>query len=294
VSVRRHVDRVAATCLATVALSAAPRAGAAQEVGACPVRPGERAFAGASAVFTASPATEEVTAVHAALQASAAVRVGRRFCVTLDATAALTSFVVYGEPWRNAPRVGNPLVAAHVALWERPAGLVHLGLGVGAPLVTVPGTIPTNVDAAQGDLVSAAARGFSGYWLWARNSVPVVLFARAMLESRAGIVLGAELQPGFLASVSSAGSRFALVGSASIGYRLGRFVPGLRGQVLATSAPLAPQDFSQFSAGVFVRYERGRTLLRLDAVANLDGPYGPAGVTNTTVWGVSFGVGHRW
>ena len=270
------------------------RGASAEGVASSTLRPGDRGFVALSSVFTASPSGDEVATVHVAPQLSAALRFARSWSATLDISAAFTSYHVHGDERRDVLRMGNPLLAAHYAVKEDERGVLRVGLGVGPPLVTVPGTIPTNVAAAYSDTVAAAARGFQGYWLWARNAVPLFLAVAGTLDLRSGVVLAGELQPGALISVNSAPSRAALLGNASIAYRLGRFLPGLRAQLFFSSIPLAEHDFTQLSLAPFVRLDLDRSFFRVELDLNLDGPHGLAGARGATVWALSAGGGMRF
>ena len=289
---RAH-PRWAALLVAAIGLTTGGEAFA-ESVGASPLRPGDRGFLAFSSVFTASPSGDEVATVQVAPQLSAGVRFGRSWIVTLDLAAAFTTYRVYGEERRDVFRMGNPLVAVHYALRDDARGSLRVGLGVGPPLVTVPGTLPTNVAAAYADTVAAEARGFQGYWLWARNAAPLFLLASGSVNVGSRVVLGGEIQPGLLVSVNSAPSRAALVGNASFGYRLGRFQPGIRGQLFWSSVPIAAHDFAQLSLAPFVRLDLDRSFFRAELVVNLDGPYGLAGSRGATVWGASAGGGLRF
>jgi hypothetical protein len=286
--------RRAAGLLAAALLGAVARPASAQGVASCPLRPADRGCVEISSVFSASPAGDEVSALHFSPQLAAGVRFARRFSATLDVTAASTSVAVYGEDRRRTNRIGNPILGLHYAPLETATAFVRAGVVFGPPLVTVPGTIPTNVVAQYGDGVSVAARGFAGSWLWARNAVPVALVLRAEARFRSGIVVGAGIEPGVLVSVNSAPSRVALFADASVAYRIGPFSPGLRAQVFASSYHLAAGDFAQVSLAPFARLDLGRAFLRAEVDVNLDGPQGLAGSTGATVWGASVGGGVRF
>ncbi|HVG63737.1 MAG TPA: hypothetical protein VNA24_34550, partial [Hyalangium sp.] len=252
----------------------------AQSIGVHPIGPSDRGFVELSSVFALSPSGDEVSARHLSPQVAAGIRLTRSLSATLTVAAAYTSFRVYSEGSRSSSRMGNPLLGIHYALVEEAGGALRVGVALGAPLVTVPGTIPTNTAAAYSDGVSVQARGMQGYWLWARNAVPIVLLLGGERNLGSGLVIGSELQPAFLFSVNSAPSRLALLFNASVGYRLGPLTPALRGQVLWSSRPLSGHDFAQSSVVGSVRLELSASLfLRAESSVNLDGPYGLGGVS---------------
>lgn len=290
---RRGAHAVAGALAAAFGIAFAPRASA-ESVASCPLRPEDRGCVSLSTTFSASPSGGEVSTLHFAPQLAASVRFARRFAVTADVTAASTSYRVYGEEGRRTVRMGNPILGVHYAPWESARGFFRVGLVLGPPLVTVPGTISTNVAAEYGDRVSAAARGFSGYWLWARNQVPIAAAVRAEASFPAGVVLGAGLEPAVLVSVNSLPSRVALAADASVAYRLGPVTPGVRVQAFVSSMRLAEADFAQVALAPFVRLDLGRGFWRGEVDIDLDGPSGLAGARNATVWGVTLGGGARF
>jgi len=145
----------------------------------------DRAFIAGHGVLSASPNAPndaEVSTFHAAPQLSAGLRVGGFLYATADVPAAWTSFRVAGEERRSSFRMGNPFVALHAALVERPKQHLRAGLGLSAPLATFPGTVPANTAAEYGYLVATSARGFAEHWLWAPNAFPLVLLFHGRAE----------------------------------------------------------------------------------------------------------------
>jgi hypothetical protein len=270
------------------------RAAAADGVAACPMRPGDRLCVAIADTFSASPAGDEVSTLHFAPQLAAGVRLARSFTATLDLAAATTSFEVYDEPRRHTRRIGNPILGIHFAPWENERSSLRVGLAFGPPLVTVPGTIPSNVAAEYGDEVSLEARGFSGYWLWARNAIPIALLLRSEAQLASHLSLDAGLEPGLLVSVNSSPSHAALAAHAAVAYRIGPLAPGLRLQALVRSTPLAEGDFAQLALAPFTRLDVGHGFLRAELDLNLDGPYGLAGRAGATVWGATLEAGARF
>jgi hypothetical protein len=282
---------IAAGVMLAIGLGA--RGAGAQSVASLPLGTNDRAALELSSVGSASPHDREVEATHFAPQVSGALRLGPRFVLTLDAALGYTSFRVQGEPRREVLRFANPFVGAHFAALEAERVSLRVGLGVGAPLVTLPGGIPANRDADFGDRSAAAARGMRGYWLWADNVVPVALLARAEANLGGRLWSEAEVQPAYLVSVNRRSSSAALLAGARAGYRLGPLTPGLGLHLLARSVPLAGHDFAQASASAFARYEQGSGWLRFELNANLDGPYG-LGARAATTWGATLGGGARF
>lgn len=283
--------RALAACV-TLAVSLGARGAGAQSVASLPLGAADRAALELSSVGSASPHDREVEATHFAPQVSGALRLATRFALTLDAALGYTSFRVQGEPRREVLRFANPFVGVHVMAFEAERVSLRVGLGTGAPLVTLPGGIMANRDAEFGDRSAAAARGMRGYWLWADNVVPVALLARA--EANVGHLWSeAEAQPAYLVSVNRRASSVALLAGARAGYRLGPLTPGLGLHLLARSVPLAGHDFAQASASAFARYEQGSGWLRFEVNINLDGPYG-LGARAATTWGAALGGGARF
>ena len=282
---------LAAALVAAGTLAAAP--GSAQGVLGSPLRAEDRAYFASYNVISASPDDAELSAFHAAPQLSAGLRLSRVFHLSADVPGAMTSYRVVGEPRRASFRLGNPLVSAHAALIDRPRQALRVGLGVGAPLATFPGTIPANTQAEYGYLVATSARGFGEHWLWAPNAVPLVALLHGRVELSVPVVLGAEIAPAMLFSVSSNPSRFMVATAAYAGYRLGPVTPGLRLQLFAMSEPLSSRDQGQWAAAGFVDAELGAVFLRSQVLVNLDAPFGIAGQRGATVWGGALGGGVR-
>lgn len=280
--------------LALAAVGAlAPSPTFAQGVVGVPLRPGDRAFLAAHGVLSASPNDAEVSTLHAAPQLSAGLRVGGSLYMTADVPAAWTSFRVTGEERRSSFRMGNPFLALHAALVERPEQHLRAGLGLGAPLATFPGTIPANTAAEYGYLVATSARGFAEHWLWAPNAIPLVLLVHGRAELSIPLVFGAEIAPALLVSVNSNPSRVALAAAAYAGYRLGPLTPGVKLQSFVISEPLAAGDFSQWAAAVYLDADLGAAFVRSLVLMNLDAPFGIAGQRGATVWGGSLAGGLR-
>ena len=151
-------------------------------------------------------------------------------------------------------------------------------------MLTVPGTISANTDAAYADAVATQARALQGYWLWVENAVPVALLLHGGIRTDAGWALDAEVQPGVMISVNSDPSRAAILGSGRLGYHFGPLMPGARVQVVAQSAPLQDDECAQLSAAVFLHLDLRGAFFRVEYAMNLVDPYG-IGEQNASVWG---------
>lgn len=294
---RRRGRRLAAAVLAIGAFgslaSLSPAPARAQGVIGSPLRPGDRAYIASYNVLSASPDDDQVSTTHVAPQLSAGIRVGGPFRLTADVATSYTSYRVEGQERRSSFRLGNPFVSLQAALIERPKQELRVGLGVAAPLATFPGTIPANTDAEYNYGVATSARGFGEHWLWAPNAIPVALLVHMRGELSVPVVLGAELAPMLLASVSSVPTRAALATSVFAGYRIGPLLPGLRLQHFARTEPLSARDPSQWAAAAFVDAELGSVFVRSQLNVNLDPPFGVAGQRGATVWGGALGAGVR-
>jgi hypothetical protein len=265
-------------------------AGAA-EVGAVDLEPGRRARLALGTTFSLSPSSASLATAHGSSHMQAALRVHRGWVASLDLALALTSYRIEQDPRQTSFRIGNPILGGHYALQTENL-TVNFGVGVGAPLVTVPGSIPRNTAALYADTVTVSARGMAGYWLWARNSVPVLAMVRAIWDPSRNWRFDLTVQPAVLISVaSSTPTRAAALGTAMLLWRPNAFSLGARVTSLVASRPLEARDHTQTSIGPVLRWATGAQFLGFDASLNLDGPYGLAGATGSTVWGVGIQAG---
>lgn len=240
-----------------------------------------------------APSTADVRASHLAETLSAGLRLQPRLVLTLDATLAFTSFRARGRERRTSTRLGNPLLAAHLTLLERPQHRLELGFGTAPPLVTAPGGLDANSAATFSDRVAWEARGTQAPWLWSNNAVPLVVLAS--LETRLSRRFHArmEAQPAYLLSVNRRPSRIGLDSTVRLGLHAGAWHPELAVHIYAQSVPIRDGDYAQLSVAPALRYEQPGWCAGGELAVNLDGPAG-FGEANRTPWGVTLGGGMRF
>jgi len=280
-----------ASLLAAAALfGASPARGAG--IADVPLRAEDRAGATFSTAATASPQTRAVETLALIPGIAAAYRVGERWTLSVDVALSMTSYRFANQPRGGVTRISNPMLGVQVTALETERLRLRLGGAAGAPLVTVPGGITANAAAEHADRAATAATGQRLYWLWARNAVPLVAFAR-LDYSIEELTVRVDLEPGALVSVNRDASSVALLGAFEAAMRIGSVSPGVRLTSLFTSRPRDTNDFSQSTVAAFLRWSGDHAFGGAEAVTGIDEPQGLTRRDQTS-WGVSLNAGARF
>lgn len=285
---RRRFIAVAIAVTSTLGAARA-RAGGVADV---PLRPEDRAGVSLSTTATASPQSTAVKTLAFIPALSGAFRTSERWTLTADLAMSMTSYRFANQERSGITRLANPMVGIQLGMLESDRLRLRLGATAGAPLVTVPGGITANAAAEHADRAATAATGQRIYWLWARNAVPLVAFARLQYVVEE-LVVRIDLEPGLLVSVNRDPSSVALLGAFEAAMRLGSLSPGLRLTSLFTSRPRDTNDFSQSTAAAFLRWDEARFFGGAEVVTGIDGPQGLAR-TDQTSWGATLSGGARF
>lgn len=283
-------QRLAAVAIAltSVLIGDAARANGVADV---PLRPDDRAGASLSTTGTASPQSAAVKTLAFIPALRGAYRVSERWTVTADVAASMTSARLASQERGGVMRLANPMLGAQLRALGAERLELRIGLATGAPLVTVPGGITANAAAEHADRAATAATGQRVYWLWARNAVPLVAFARLSYVVEE-LVVRVDLEPGLLISVNRDPSSVALLGAFEAAMRVGALSPGLRLTSLFTSRPRDTSDFAQTTAAAFLRWDGGRLFGSAEVVTGIDGPQGLTR-SDQTSWGGTLQAGTR-
>ena len=261
-------------------------------VGDVPLRPEDRAGVSLSTTATASPQSTAVKTLAFIPALAGAYRLGERWMITADMALSMTSYRFAGQERGGIARLANPMLGVQLTAFTSERLHLRLGAAAGAPLVTVPGGITANAAAEHADRAATAATGQRVYWLWARNSVPIVALARLEYEIEE-LVVRVDLEPGLLLSVNRDASSVALLGAFEAAMRLGSFAPGLRLTSLFTSRPRDTNDFSQTTAAAFLRWDGARLFGGAEVVTGIDEPQGLTRADQTS-WGATLNAGARF
>lgn len=257
-----------------------------------PLRDGDRAGVRLSTTATASPQSTAVKTLALVPALAGALRLSRRWTVTADAGLSMTSYRFADQERGGVARLANPLLGAQLTAFQSERVQLRIGAVAGAPLVTVPGGITANAAAEHADRAATAATGQRVYWLWARNSVPLVALARLEYTIEE-LVVRVDLEPGVLLSVNRDPSSVALLGAFEAAMRIDSFSPGLRLTSLFTSRQRDTNDFSQTTAAAFLRWDGEKVFGAAEVVTGIDEPQGLTRADQTS-WGATLAVGARF
>jgi hypothetical protein len=192
--------------------------------------------------------------------------------------------------------MGNPYVGVRRVLIDGRT-LIHFGVGVAAPVSSVPDNDDEDYSEAVAAYMTAAAmRGLYDLWLWMPEHIGFAVPLGARMESEDAILVGAETAFSVLIPIDNYRdhrSDFYIQLAAEIGYGSEVVDTGMRLQgVLTATNP--DEDMLQMSFGPFVRVDVEGGYFEALALAILDTPYGVFGENSPDIWGLHLGGGAKF
>lgn len=242
-----------------------------------------------------SPAEMTTTSYQAELFGS--YEVMPKLDVTLDWGVTSTSMAPETGDSIDDFSMGNPYIAAHYALMDNAGIKATAGLGIGVPLASVPdATSLEDMDDALARLANLGTainmRGWQAMWLYAPDTMSVVIPVKARAKFKSGLRAGGELA--FAAFIPTgddedADTEMGVDLAVEASFKAGVVEPGLRlGMVYALTSDA--DDVTQMFAEPFVKADFGAGFARVGFSMNIDEPAGFA-FDDEGFWGLNIGGG---
>ncbi len=192
--------------------------------------------------------------------------------------------------------MGNPFIAGHYAFMDNAGIKATAGLGIGIPLATLPEfdlNDPAESAGRFSNLITAMSmRGMQALWLYAPDTLSVVVPVKVQAKYKSGLRAGGELAFGaFIPTGDSDDAEtdmgLDLVVEAS--FKAGVVEPGMR---LGLNYGLSSDadDVTQMFVEPFVKADFGAGFARIGFSMNIDEPAGFA-FDDEGFWGLNVGGG---
>lgn len=215
------------------------------------------------------------------------------FAITLDLGFANCSSERSLQNNESSFVIGNPLLGVQ---WDVDvlSGLRNerVGVSVGAPLATFPGTIPENRHVEFTYTIANSMRGWTAPYLWLMNVVPLVVEAHGELPISEQLSAQATLSPAFLYSVNRESSQLTFASTLGVSYHTDVVTPRLSWSMFTSTKSIENNNYDQHSIGIGTDIAFGGIIGMVDAHVNIDAPNGLAVDAPKPTWGVIIGV--RW